>query len=198
MQKKLHYMLTNALGSEEHISTLIKLGKKLLYWNQKTNLTGYQNLKEVITGLFLDSLALKPLIVGNNILDIGSGAGFPGLILAIILPKIKVTTLESRNKRINFQKQAINLLDLKNVYCIHSRAKKNLFKKKSFKTITIKAVGNLQTSLKLASDYLAPTGRILLPRHEKETKEATTLNLTIIPYKLPSPEGKRIIAIFQT
>lgn len=195
-------MLTGALGSEEALASLMALGEELLRWNQRINLTGYRDMEAVAVGLFLDSLALKPLVMGSSLLDIGSGAGFPGLVLALTLPEVRVTLLEARGKRVSFQKQAVRLLGLGNVRCARGRAagegdKVRALPGERFDTVTVKAVGSLRDSLALALAYLAPGGRVLLPRGQGEAEEANALGLLTMAYELPPPGGKRIIAIHQ-
>lgn len=190
-------MLLGALGEEEKVAALVGLARELLRWNERINLTGYRDLREVAVGLFLDSLALTPLVAGDTLLDIGSGAGFPGLVLALALPEVRVTLLEARGKRVSFQKQAVRLLGLGNVECVQGRAGEGALADQRFDTVTVKAVAGLEGSLTLAKGYLAPGGMALLPRGEGEVGAAAALGLLSMAYELPPPKGKRIIAIYQ-
>lgn len=194
-------MLLGALGDEERVVALTELGRELLRWNERINLTGYRDLHEVAVGLFLDSLALLPLVAGDTLLDIGSGAGFPGLVLALALPEVRVTLLEARGKRVSFQKQAVRLLGLTNVECVQGRAgegvKDAALPGDRFDTVTMKAVADLEGSLALAKGYLAPGGLALLPRGEGEAEAAQALGLMTMSYQLPPPKGRRIVAIYQ-
>lgn len=190
-------MLLGVLGDEERVTALLELGRELLRWNQRINLTGYRDLNEVAVGLFLDSLALVPLLGGESLLDIGSGAGFPGLVLALALPELRVTLLEARGKRVSFQKQAVRLLGLGNVACVQGRAGEGALEGERFDTVTMKAVADLEGSLALAKAYLAPGGMALLPRGEGDAKAAAELGLLTMSYELPPPRGKRIVAIYQ-
>jgi len=92
--------------------------------NNRFNLTSHNDLETIYIKGFLDSLSLMPHInkEGIKILDIGTGAGFPGLVIAIAFPNIAVDLLESSLKKINFLKETIKILNLKNVNCIRSRA----------------------------------------------------------------------------
>jgi 16S rRNA (guanine527-N7)-methyltransferase len=190
-------MLLGALGDEARVSALVDLAQELLRWNERINLTGYHDLHEVAVGLFLDSLALLPLVAGDTLLDIGSGAGFPGLVLALALPEVRVTLLEARGKRVSFQKQAVRLLGLGNVECVQGRAGEGALEGQRFDTVTVKAVAGLEGSLALAQGYLAPGGMALLPRGEGDAAAAGALGLMIMSYELPPPKGKRIVAIYQ-
>jgi 16S rRNA (guanine527-N7)-methyltransferase len=190
-------MLLGSLGDEARVAALVELARELLRWNERINLTGYHDLHEVAVGLFLDSLALLPLVAGDTLLDIGSGAGFPGLVLALALPEVRVTLLEARGKRVSFQKQAVRVLGLGNVACVQGRAGEGALEGERFDTVTVKAVAGLEGSLALARAYLAPGGRALLPRGEAEAEAAAGLGLMTMTYELPPPKGKRIIAIYQ-
>lgn len=152
--------------------------------------------------LILDSLALAEHIQGDTLLDIGSGAGFPGLVLALSLPELQVTLLEPRGKRVSFQEHIIRTLDLKDrVQAIQGRASEDrsqdsaALEHRFFANVTLKAVTGLEESLALARPYLAPGGRIVLPRGSSDRAKALDLGLEVVDYQLPDPGGKRILAI---
>jgi 16S rRNA (guanine527-N7)-methyltransferase len=97
----------------------------LIKWNSFMNLTTITEYEEVLVKHFLDSLALfseKSCLAKQTLMDMGTGAGFPGIPLKIIYPDIKVTLVDSLNKRITFLKEVIQLLELKDIVSIHARA----------------------------------------------------------------------------
>lgn len=102
-------------------SKLLTLLEQLLKWNKSYNLTAIKEPMEGLSLHLLDSLAVIPYIRQQRILDVGTGAGFPGLPLAIMLPKLKFTLLDSNSKKIRFIRQQIHFLNLDNVSVIHSR-----------------------------------------------------------------------------
>ena len=178
------------------------LGAELLRWNQRINLTGHRDERSVEADLVLDSLALAEHIQDDTLLDIGSGAGFPGLVLALARPELKVTLLEPRGKRVSFQEHIIRTLDLKNrVQAVQGRASQDrgqdpaALEGRFFSTVTLKAVTSLEDSLALARPYLAPEGRIVLPRGISDRQNALDLGLKVVDYQLPEPGGQRILAI---
>lgn len=177
---------------------LDNLAAELLRWNARINLTGFRTPDEVWVGLFLDALALLPHLHGATLLDIGSGAGFPGLVLGLARPEMRVTLIEARAKRVSFQKHAVRALSLANVTPVQGRAGDGpdaALTGVQFDSVTIKAVGDLAASLALARPYLAPGGRVLLPRGHADRAAALDQGLAVVDYELPPPGGRRIIVI---
>lgn len=174
-----------------------RLSADLLRWNRAHNLTGHHDPEAAYLDLFLDSLALAPHVQGPTLLDIGSGAGFPGLVLALALPELRVTLLEPRAKRVSFHKQVIRVLELGDrVQTVMGRAGEALAGEQ-FNTVTLRAVTDIPGSLELAQPYLAPGGAVLLPRGAKDADQARSLGLGVEPYSLGPGTTTRIIAIYR-
>lgn len=142
--------------TKEQIEQFYKYMELLLEWNEKINLTAITEPKEVILKHFVDSLTIVKYIEnGTSLVDMGTGAGFPGIPLKILRPDIKITLVDSLNKRINFLNEVISNLKLKNIETIHSRAEefgKNKKYRESFDIATSRAVANFST----LSEYLIP------------------------------------------
>jgi 16S rRNA (guanine527-N7)-methyltransferase len=173
------------------------LAENLLLWSKTHNITGHKTAEAAYLNLFLDSLALVPLVRGDTLLDIGSGAGFPGLVLALAIPELHVTLLETRAKKVSFQQHAVRLLGLGDrVRPVRGRAGQDLAGQ-VFDTVTVRAVSGLTESLNLARPYLKIGGAALLPRGLRDKKRALELGLQIVNYELPPPGGPRIIATYQ-
>ena len=151
----------------------------LLEWNEKINLTAITDEKEIILKHFIDSFTINKFInSGDIMLDIGTGAGFPGLPIKIIRPEVDVFLMDSLNKRINFLNEVIELLQLKNIEAFHSRAeemaKNNKFREK-FDVVTSRAVAKLNILLEYMLPYTKVNGKCLCmkgPNIEEEIKEA--------------------------
>lgn len=122
----------------------------LVQENEKYNLTAIIEFEDVVNKHFIDC-ALAAQYFEGKVLDVGSGAGFPGVVLAILKPELDILLLDSLNKRINFLNALIEKLELKNVRTIHSRIE-DLKEKESFDFVTARAVANLST----LSEYLLP------------------------------------------
>ena len=111
--------------NEKQLSQFQKYYEMLIEWNEKINLTAITEFEEVLKKHFLDSISIGRLISQNeeiSILDIGTGAGFPGIPIKIAFPGIKVTLLDSLNKRVNFLNEVINELSLEGISALHGRA----------------------------------------------------------------------------
>lgn len=128
----------------------------LIEWNEKINLTAITEPKEIILKHFVDSLTIAKYIEdGTSIIDLGTGAGFPGIPLKIYRKDIKVVLADSLNKRIKFLNEVIEKLQLENIETIHCRAEelgKNKQYREKFDYATSRAVANLST----LSEYLIP------------------------------------------
>lgn len=108
----------------EHIPALEEFSRLLVKKNEVMNLTGITEPREIATLHLLDSLSLLPLadLTGKKIIDVGTGAGFPGVPLKIVLPESHVTLLDSLNKRVDFLQESCDALGLTGVECVHARA----------------------------------------------------------------------------
>lgn len=160
--------------TEEKLNQLRKYYKLLLEWNQKMNLTRITNKEEVYLKHFYDSLTITKVVdleKTTTLLDFGTGAGFPGLVLKIIYPNLKVTLLDSLNKRILFLNEVIKELNLKDVETIHSRIEN--YKEKKFDIITTRAVANLSKLLDYTKSLITEETKFIpLKGHiEEELKE---------------------------
>ncbi|MCR8643002.1 16S rRNA (guanine(527)-N(7))-methyltransferase RsmG [Paenibacillus sp. N1-5-1-14] len=111
--------------SEAQVDQFELYYKELVEWNEKINLTAITERSEVYWKHFYDSLSLSFYVEMNKVksmADIGSGAGFPGIPLKIAFPHLKLTIVDSLNKRINFLKQLVEKLNVQDVNCVHGRA----------------------------------------------------------------------------
>jgi len=143
--------------SDEQISRFYKYYKILVDTNKVVNLTAITEMEEVIEKHFVDSLSLIKIgkIENQNIIDIGTGAGFPGIPLKIAFPKIKVTLLDSLNKRVNFLNSVILELNLKNIEVIHGRAE-DFGNNQQYRELYDISVSRAVSNLSSLSEYCLP------------------------------------------
>ena len=132
----------------------------LIEWNEKMNLTAITEPDEIILKHFIDSITiLKELEDGSKVVDVGTGAGFPGIPLSIMKPSLKITLVDSLNKRLIFLQEVVNKLKLENIEIVHARAEEfgqNKKYREQFDISTSRAVANLAT----LSEYLIPLVKI--------------------------------------
>ena len=165
--------------SENQIEQLERYAELLVSWNEKINLTAITDDEGIATKHFLDSLtALNTGLVNGKIIDVGTGAGFPGLVLKIAKPEIELTLLDSLNKRINFLKEVSGDLSLSGVEFVHARAEDGGRDRKyrgQFDTVVSRAVANLTVLSEWCLPFLKQGGYFLAlkgPLADEELKGA--------------------------
>lgn len=147
-------------ASESKISKFYSYMINLIEWNKKINLTAITEESEIIDKHFIDSLtASKYIEDGNTVIDIGTGAGFPGIPLKIERENVEIELLDSLNKRINFLNDVIEKLNLKNIKSTHGRAEDEAMKKEKREQYDV-AVSRAVASLPVLLEYLLPFVKI--------------------------------------
>ena len=207
----------NDLGinlTEKQLTQLEDYYKLLIEWNSKINLTRIVEKEEVYLKHFYDSLTLNKvakyfmdLDKEITICDVGTGAGFPGIVLKIVFPNIKITLVDSLQKRINFLNEVIKKLNLKNIETVHSRvedyAKNN---REKFDIVTSRAVANLRVLSELCiplvkvSGYFIPMKANIEEEIEDSKKILNSLNSeisTIYTFNLPVENSIRNIIVIK-
>ncbi len=157
-----------------------KYKKLLLEWNEKMNLTAITNERDIILKHFADSVSVLKFadFKGRSVVDIGTGAGFPGIPLKIVCPDIRLVLLDSLKKRIGFLENAVNELGFENVECVHSRAEdggQNHLYRESFDFCISRAVANLSVLAEYCLPFVKVGGIFISlkgPDSENEIAEA--------------------------
>jgi 16S rRNA (guanine527-N7)-methyltransferase len=184
--------------------------KELLKWNQKINLTAIQTEKGIVLKHFLDSLSVFPYLPKScSILDIGSGAGFPGIPLKIIQPALEMTLIDSIRKKVDFQRHIIRALGLKGIEAIHGRVQdKGILQSLGgrFDIIVSRAFSDLRTSLILSYPFLKGGGLVIAMKGDVGSDKLRFLTETAgtgyrlqktVPLTLPFSSFKRTILLFE-
>jgi len=156
------FRLTLSSAQIGQVSTYLEL---LMHWNTKINLTSIRKSEECVTRHFGESLYLANFIrLGHRLLDIGSGAGFPGLALRIILPEQETILLEPVGKKRAFLKEVARACEFASVDVRPERLAEyvRIHPQPAFNAITSRAVGGLEELVPLAGKLLAPTGKLVV------------------------------------
>ena len=195
--KKIGIALTNKQEKQ-----LERYYEMIVETNRITNLTRIVKKEDVYLKHFYDSLTIVKVIDLNQdltLIDIGTGAGFPGLVLKIVFPNLKVTLLDSLNKRIEFLNKVIKELDLKDIKTVHSRIEDY---KEEFNVVTSRAVAKTNILLELSCNLAKVSGYYILLKGDidqelKESEHAIQeLNLKLVnkeEFLLPIENSKRTI-----
>lgn len=199
--------------SDQVISDLKTYREILVDWNQKMNLTGIEEEKEVFIKHFLDSISAVSngyIKDGISLIDVGTGAGFPGLPLKICLQNIKLTLLDSLNKRINFLQEVSNTVNLKDVEFIHGRAEdfgKNSDYREQYDVATARAVAGLPILMEFCVPFVKVGGYFVClkgPNANLELEESKAAMDVLgiefvekIDIELPNEELKHNILVFK-
>ena len=195
--------------TDKQLNQLEKYFELLIEYNKVMNLTGITEKDQVYLKHFYDSLTLIKVINlknYNSLCDIGTGAGFPGLVLKIVFPNLKVTLLDSLNKRIEFLKEVSNQLGLENIEIVHSRAEEYALKNKNkFEITTARAVAHLSILLEYSIPMTKEGGYFIALKGNLESeikeidnalKELNTKLDSKIEFILPVENSKRTIVKF--
>jgi 16S rRNA (guanine527-N7)-methyltransferase len=156
--------------SSAQAGQLLRLLDELDDWNQRMNLTAIRERSQQITKHLLDSLSLHSYLRGPNVVDIGTGAGFPGLPLAVALPEHNFMLLDSTAKKLKFVEHAAQTLGLRNVQTVHTRAE-NYRPKERFDAVLSRAIGPIETFVTWSGHLCVGGGRLLAMKGRHPTDE---------------------------
>lgn len=155
----------NNINIEVDFEKFYNYMKELLDWNEKINLTAIKDEKEFVVKHFVDSLTIANLVPDNaRVIDVGTGAGFPGIPLKIVKDSNKITLVDSVNKKVMVLQDVINKLGLENIDAIHTRAEDIAHKteyRESFDIATSRAVSNLTTLVEYLLPFVKIGGKVL-------------------------------------
>jgi 16S rRNA (guanine527-N7)-methyltransferase len=162
-------------------AAFLKYLRELQGWNKKINLTSITEEKDIIIKHFLDSLTSVRFLSGvDTLLDIGSGGGFPGLPLKIALPSLKITMMDSVEKKVHFIRHMIRTLDLKGAEAISGRVESpELVYRLSgaFDCVTSRAFAELEAFVALGAPYVKPGGMLLAMKGPSVEEELATMGV---------------------
>ena len=180
---------------EEARAKLLAYLDLLARWNRAYNLTAVRDPTEMVSRHLLDSLVVLPYLRGATLADIGSGAGLPGIPLAIARPDLAVTLIESNGKKARFLREAARSLPLANVVVEQARVQAATG---TFDTVTARAFASLPDMLAWGGHLLAPQGRWLALKGRVDLTEIRTVPdpfrlVAVHPLQVPGMEGERCL-----
>lgn len=196
----------NIILTEEQIEKLNKFYELLIEWNKKINLTRIEDEEEVYLKHFYDSLTIVKVVDLNKIntlCDVGTGAGFPGIVLKIVFPNLKVTLIDSLQKRVNYLNAIIKDLNLSDIEAIHARGEDY---KGKFDLVTSRAVANIEKLVKYTMHLVSPNGIFVAMKgdidneltEEIKNKLSKKYIITKIEkFTLPIEESKRSLVVMK-
>ena len=190
-----------AVGFEvtaEQSAALTRFVELLLRWNEVYNLTGVRGADEVVDRHLVESFALRALIKGTHVADVGSGGGLPGVPLAIAEPQRAFTLIESRAKRVRFLRHVVGELDLKNTSVAHSRAE-DLRVERPFDTVLARAVAPPAELLGICRHLTAPGSILLLltAGHVRDAFRGLAADFVMRPVPTDGPTLRSSIVLLE-
>jgi len=170
-------------------------------WNRTYNLTAVRDREEMVTRHLIDSLAVLPFIEEGALADLGSGAGLPGIPLAMARPGLAVTLVEANGKKARFLREAVRQLDLGNVRVAESRAE-SLAEPGRYDCLTARAFGTLAELIRVGGHLLSPTGYLLALKGQRPDEEIAGLPpgwrvSRIEPLAVPGMDAQRHLVIVE-
>lgn len=199
--EKLDIKLTNI--QEKKLEQFYNL---LLEWNDKINLTRITSKEDVYLKHFYDSLTISKAVNLNNIdtlCDVGTGAGFPGIVLKIVYPNLKITLIDSLRKRVNYLNTIIKELDLANIEAIHTRGEDY---KEEFDLVTSRAVANIEKLVQYTMHLVKKDGMFIAMKGDIEKELTVDVEkklskkyklIGIEKFNLPIENSKRSLLIIK-
>ena len=218
MQNKQDYLIKTFQNagislSMEQADAFLQYADLLGEWNQKINLTAITEFEEVVQKHFLDSVYPFALLKANKditLLDMGSGAGFPGIPLKILFPKLQISLLDSLNKRIRFLNEVIRQLHLTKIQAIHGRAEdfaKQMDYREQFDLVTARAVAPMRVLAEYCLPFVRLGGHFWAYKSENVVEEVKLAEKAIsvlgaegpesLYYTLPGSEAGRSLLQYQ-
>ena len=175
---------------DEAINNLVEYLAVLQEWNKTHNLTSVDDLDEMLSVHIFDSASIRPYIKGPTLLDVGSGAGLPGMVIAILSPALDVTSVETRNKKVQFQMFVANKLKLKN-FTVENVRIEDFQPVEKFANVAARAFSSIENLVAESKHTITANGRWLAMKGAVPTDEIKAIkkmNLKYDTYALKVPE----------
>ncbi|NOQ13491.1 MAG: 16S rRNA (guanine(527)-N(7))-methyltransferase RsmG [Methyloprofundus sp.] len=181
-------------ATQSQLDLLLAFVSLIEKWNKAYNLTAIRNREEMLRLHILDSLAILPLVTGKKIIDVGTGAGLPGIPLAILLPDVQFTLVDSNSKKTRFVQQATLELQLKNVTVVHGRIE-NLGHEGEYDAVLSRAFASLEDIMNMTEYLLQPEGVLIAMKGQQPEIELKKIDraYSITPIVVPGVDAERCV-----
>jgi 16S rRNA (guanine527-N7)-methyltransferase len=178
---------------------LIRYVELLAQWNQAYNLTAVRDPAEMLTKHVLDSLSIFPYLQASPVADVGTGAGLPGIPLAVALPDTRFTLIDSNGKKTRFVTHAAAELKLRNVEAVQARAEAHAG---AYALVTSRAFASLRDFVEMAGGMAAPGGKLLAMKGARPDDELADLPAgfraaAVHPLKVPGLDAERCLVVLE-
>jgi 16S rRNA (guanine527-N7)-methyltransferase len=196
MQQHIDFIIENAakmsvIVDKEQAEKLLAYSNLIEKWNKTYNLTAIKTLDEILKIHILDSLSIVNYVTPTNLLDVGSGAGLPSIVLAIMLPDLEVCAIDTVGKKVRFMQFVKTSLQLPNFTPLHNRVE-NLRSQK-FKQITSRAFATIDDTIKLSRHLLDESGSFLLMKGAHWQNENSQYTITQTQTQVPFVSDERFL-----
>ena len=187
-------------GADVQLARLLLLLER---WNARINLTAVRGLEDMVAAHVLDSLSIRRFVAGPRIADVGTGAGFPGLPLALVLPECEFELLDSHGRKIAFVRQAIASLAIANARAVQARAEAYR-PGRPFDTVCVRAFGPLEAIVAASGHLVADDGVLLAMkgRHPEaelcafgQSTAAAAWQAEVIPLSVPGQRTRHLVRL---
>lgn len=170
-------------------------------WNRAMNLTAVTDPLRAVVVHVLDSLSVAPCLAGPRVIDVGTGAGFPGLPLAFLRPDLEFTLLDSRDRKLRFVSEVLRATGADNVTVVSERVER-YFPGDKFDTLVARAFSSLADLVGLAGHLVAPGARMLAmkgahPQAELDALAGPGVRANVVPLEVPFLDARRHLVIIQ-
>lgn len=178
---------------------LIRYVELLAQWNQAYNLTAVRDPAEMLVKHVLDSLSILPYVQASPVADVGTGAGLPGIPLAVALPDTRFTLIDSNGKKTRFVTHAVAELRLRNVEAVQARAEAH---KGAYALVISRAFASLRDFAEMAGGMAAPSGKLLAMKGARPDEELADLPAgfratAVHPLKVPGLDAERCLVVLE-
>ena len=181
-------------ATESQVDLLLAFVSLIEKWNKAYNLTAIRSRDEMLRLHILDSLAVLPFITGHKVIDVGTGAGLPGIPLAILMPSVQFALLDSNSKKTRFVQQTVLELQLNNVDVLHSRVE-SLGHEGEYDVVLSRAFASLNDIMNLTEYLLCPEGVLIAMKGQKSDSELKNINraYSVSPIMVPGVDAERCV-----